>query len=166
MSSWAIGLAYFIPSFILVAGMIDDLRTQKVHNWLFLTCLSIALVFVLVVKGFSALPYSLLGMLCALACFLPFVLIGFFGAGDMKLYMAFGLATDWNTAFQVFVLSIFWGAAFGIVKSVISGNFFNIFRKLRGKNVEKIDREGVLKIPYTVALLLGWFTFVSFGVVA
>lgn len=145
--------------------MIDDLRTRKVHNWLFLTCLFVALTFVVFFKGFSALPFSLLGMLCALACFLPFVLVGFFGAGDMKLYMAFGLATDWNTAFQVFLLSIFWGAAFGIVKSVISGGFFNIFRKLRGDYVEKTDREGALKIPYTVALLLGWFSYVSYGAI-
>ena len=163
MSSSFLLISYLLPTSILFAGTIDDIKTQKVHNWLFLTCLIVAIVVVFITSGLQGLMLGGLGALCAIACFLPFVAMNVFGAGDLKLMIAFGMASDWNTVFWVSILSTFWGAAFGIVKIVISRGFFNIFRKLRGKSVEKRDRSMDLKIPYTVALLLGWFTYASYG---
>ena len=166
MTSTFLLVSYILQTSILVAGLIDDLKTRKVHNWLFLTCLGLAIVIVFYMSGLHGLMLGSLGALCAIACFLPLVVFNVIGAGDLKLMLAFGMASDWNTVFWVFILSTLWGGAFGIVKFVISRGFFNIFRKLQGKSVEKRNRKMDLRIPFTVALLLGWFTYASYGALA
>src|SRR5687768_5345683 len=79
-------------SAILIAGVIDDFRTRKVHNRLFLACSAIALVVVAAAGGIAAVPTAIFGFLAGLAIFLPLVLIKAIGAGDMKLLAAFGIA--------------------------------------------------------------------------
>ena len=154
-------VSYLLPTGILLAGLVDDLKTKKIHNWLFLSCLGVAILCRFFQSGAWGLGMGSLGGLCALACFLPLVILRALGAGDMKLMVAFGMATNWNVVFSVFVFSLFWGAALGLVKWVISGEFsgfFNISKKFQGRNVEKIDGKESWKIPYTVALFLGWLS--------
>lgn len=156
-------LAWVLPSAILLAGVVDDLLTQKVHNWLFLSCLALAIGWSFYRGSTMGLGIGSLGLLCALACFLPLVILNVVAAGDLKLMLAFGMATDWNITFYVFISSILWGGLLGLTKVLVSGNFITLFEQLIRKNVEKKTEDGALKIPYTVALFLGWLTYLLVG---
>ena len=59
----AAGLATSLAtaSLILFAGVIDDLRSRKVHNWLFLACTAIAVLVNVGVGGWSGLNTAFLG---------------------------------------------------------------------------------------------------------
>ena len=42
---------YILPAVILLAGVVDDLRSQKIHNWLILTLLAVASLSLLLLQG-------------------------------------------------------------------------------------------------------------------
>lgn len=155
------------PSLILVAGLIDDLKTQKVHNKLVLACIAVAIVSTLVIGGFEQLKMGVLAAGTAIVITLPFVLIKALGAGDLKLLFAFGLASNPTDVFYVFLYSLVWGALLGLFRALLSKEgrnlFINIYLILKGLKPEAMQTH---KFPYTVALLFGWLTqiYLNFGV--
>jgi prepilin peptidase CpaA len=144
---------------ILCAGVVDDLRSRKFHNWLFLTCCGVALVVVLIAQGWTALYLSALGFGAGIVVLLPLVLLKMVGAGDMKLMAAFGIVAGWNTVVDVAILALVWGAIFGVVRIVIDGQL-----KVLASNMMSIvtmkKQEGIQlhQIPYSVALFVGWLS--------
>jgi prepilin peptidase CpaA len=147
---------------ILVAGVVDDLRSRKFHNWLFLVCIAAAALSVLFTGGVGSFPIALLGLLAGVAVFLPLVLMKAIGAGDMKLMAAFGLAAGWDAVLQVALYGLFWGAAFGVLATVFRGQ-----GKVLVHNMVSIvmirERKGLSlhKIPFTVAIFMGWLTLLT-----
>jgi prepilin peptidase CpaA len=144
---------------ILIAGVIDDLRSKKVHNWLFLLCALLALAGATVTGGFAGFNLALIGFFAGLVILMPLVLLKVIGAGDMKLFAAFGAAVGWNTTFDVAVWALIWGAIFGVVQVTLRGQL-----KATLQNMIAIaqlrDRQTLTlhKIPFTIALLMGWLT--------
>jgi len=152
-------VALITASLILLAGVIDDLRSKKVHNWLFLTCTSIALIAGLMTEGWPGLNTALLGFVAGIATLLPLVLLKVIGAGDMKLLAAFGAAAGWSVVVDVAVLSLIWGAIFGVMQVTLKGqlkatlaNMLNIAR-MKDRSTMTLH-----KLPFTVALLMGWLS--------
>lgn len=145
---------------ILVAGVVDDLRTRKFHNELFLACCAAAVTVVLATGGWSALYLSLLGFGAGVAVLLPLVLLNMVGAGDMKLLAAFGIAAGWNAAVSVAVLSLFWGALFGFVRVLVNGEGKLLLANMVSIVSMKNRRELTLhRMPYSFALFVGWLTY-------
>lgn len=147
-----------VATLILIAGLVDDLKSRKVHNSLFLICLAIALFTQLITQGANGLLTGGLGLACAVACFLPLVLLRALGAGDMKLMMAFGMATGSNIVFWVFLNSLFWAVLFGLLKAGLAGQLKSVLS--RNKNSAQTE---AMSIPYTLPLLLGWLQVLSIG---
>jgi|GEM_PF-896446 len=152
---------------ILVAGVVDDFRTRKYHNWLFLASVAVAALSVLVAGGVQAFPVALLGLVAGVAVFLPLVLMKIIGAGDMKLMAAFGFAAGWDAVLQVALYGLIWGGLFGLLATVFRGqgrvlvyNMVSIvsFRERKGLTLHKI--------PFTVAILMGWLTVLTLRGVA
>lgn len=106
---------------ILLAGVIDDLRSRKVHNWLFLACATVAIAVAVATGGFAGLNIALIGFVAGIVTLLPLVLLKVIGAGDMKLFAAFGAAVGWSTTFDVAVWAFIWGAIFGVVQVALKG---------------------------------------------
>jgi prepilin peptidase CpaA len=157
--SLTFALTYATQATILVAGVVDDLRSRKFHNWLFLACCSLALLAVLITQGWSGVYLSVFGFGAGIALVLPFVLMGMIGAGDMKLMAAFGIIAGAETVFSVAVMSLMWGALFGIVKIALSGqlkilatNMVSIVTLKKRENLE------LHTIPFAVALFFGWLS--------
>lgn len=157
----AAGLIPLIASsVILVAGVIDDLRSRKFHNWLFLSCTAFAIVVTVIASGPSALVTAMMGFMAGFAILLPLVLMNIVGAGDMKLMAAFGLLAGWNAVIEVVVFAFVWGAIFGVVRALVSGHGKTLLRNLflivvyreKGQSLE------LQRIPFTVAILFGWLT--------
>ncbi len=158
-SNFKMMLPTFAATAILLAGVVDDLRTRKFHNWLFLVCLAVAALSVLVSGGLEAFSLALLGLLAGFAIFLPLVLMKIIGAGDMKLIAAFGLAAGWDGVLYVAVYGLFWGALFGVLATVFRGQ-----GRVLASNMVSIvtlrERKDLTlhMIPFTIAILMGWLT--------
>jgi prepilin peptidase CpaA len=152
-------LPIFTSTLILLAGVVDDLRSRKFHNWLFLVCCAIGITVVLITGGVSGLFISALGFGAGVALFLPLVLFRIVGAGDMKLLAAFGILAGWNTVFSVAVLSLIWGAIFGVVRTMASGQTRVLIGNLAAIVTLKKREQLVLhSMPFTFAILMAWLT--------
>lgn len=156
-------VAFFaVPSLILAAGTFDDLRSQKIHNKLILILLPIAIISQFLGFGTQGLALGFLAFGLALCFSIPMVLSGMLGGGDMKLYAVFAMATNFHATLWVGVYSLFWGALFGIFRSILMGQGLVLVMNVVGlmKN-EKPESAHLTKIPYSVALLMGWMTYLS-----
>lgn len=161
-------LSLITATSILLAGVIDDLRSKKVHNWLFLACAALAISVGVATAGFAGFNIAMIGFVSGIVALLPLVLLKVIGAGDMKLFAAFGAAVGWGTTFDVAIWALLWGAIFGLVQVAIKGQLkatlLNVLTIAQFK-----DRKGLElhKIPFTVALFMGWLTdLVHRGVLA
>lgn len=156
-------LSFGLPSLVLLLGLVDDLRSRKIHNSLIIVLAIIVLVSLSISLQWSDFERGLLGMGMAVALCLPLFLTRVLGGGDLKLLVVFGLSTDWNTVLWVIVYSLFWGALLGVFRALLKGSalslFTNIFGILSGK--VKSDSVSLHKIPYTVALIFAWLTHLS-----
>lgn len=155
-------LPLITASLIVLAGVIDDLRTRKFHNWLFLVCTAIAFAMSVAIGGLSGLGTAVSGFVAGLAVLLPLVLTNVIGAGDMKLLAAFGAAIGWSATLDVAIASLVWGAIFGLVqvalKRQLGATLRNVFAIVKMEKREKMELH---KIPFTVALLMGWLTHLT-----
>lgn len=161
-----LSLAVLTPSLILIAATIDDLKTRKIHNWLFLTCLIFGMAITFYDRGLDGLQQGALGCGAAIGLLLPMVLVGALGAGDLKIMMAFGMTTTWQTTLMVVVYSVICGAILGVFQAILKGQgkqmLFNMLKIV--KPSEEPDKKTLQKIPYSVALLFGWLTHLSFHI--
>jgi prepilin peptidase CpaA len=110
---WLAGIVF---SAILVAAAIGDLRTRRIPNGLVVILAFLGIAFSVarlpVVEG---LTQGGLGLLVGLACWLPFYVLGWLGAGDVKLYAA---AATWLGPARG-VEGALAGALFGALLSII-----------------------------------------------
>ncbi len=160
----------FAPSAVLSVGVIDDLRSRKFHNWLFIACSVFGFSFVLLNAGLQGLPIAALGFLAGSLMTLPLVLSKVIGAGDMKLLAAAGILIGWSPALSVLFFALIWGAVFGVLRAVLSGNLRLLTRNLvsivtRADRNRPTESEGagleLNRIPFTVAILLGWMSYLA-----
>ena len=150
---------WVIASLCLFAGFVDDMRSRKVHNWLVLALFALTLASSLVIRGpFGTLPGAMaLGL--ALLATVPMFALGILGGGDVKLFAVFALALDGPTALNSLAYSLIWGALFGLSRAAISKQLLSLVRvTYRAGTRQRVEPQEVYKIPYTFALLLGWFT--------
>ena len=157
-------LQLLVASGILLAGVVDDLKTRKFHNWLFLTCAAIGFLSSLVLFGTHGLIPATMGFFGGFFLLLPLVMLKVIGAGDLKLMAAFGAATDWNSVLAVAIFGLIWGAIFGVTRVVISKQApvlaKNMMQLALFKSTKGIELH---TIPYTVALFFGWLTHLLMG---
>ncbi len=148
-----------VSSAILVAGVVDDLRSRKFHNWLFLTCAAIAVIAVVVMNGPAGMLMGLLGFAAGFALLTPLVLMRVIGAGDMKLLAAFGIVAGWEAVLTVSIAALLWGAVFGLVRTMLRGEIKTLASNMFSIAVLK-ERQGLTlqTMPFTVAILMGWLT--------
>ena len=143
----------------LVAGMVDDLRSRKVHNGLVLALLALTAVATLYFRGVEGSLAGAAAMALALAITVPLFMGRVLGGGDVKLFAVFALALSPAPMFWTLVYSIIWGGLFGVMRAMLQGQLPMLVRNTtRAAARQKIQVQELQKIPYTFALLLGWFT--------
>lgn len=149
----------WLPTSLLIISAVLDLRFGKFPNWLFVasSCLGVLGLFLrLEMREFMlSLLFSVLFFI-ALA---PLVYFKVFGAGDIKLLASFSLFTSVPIAATVLVYSLFWGLLMGLLKVFLSGQFKNFTYSFILKNPQVKSQ----KIPYVVAILMGWCSFLVVG---
>ena len=154
------------PSFVLLAGLITDLRSRKVYNWLVGVCLAVVLLSTFLLHGFSGLQSGLFSAGVAFIFTLPLVIFKVLGGGDLKLFVVFGFATSATTVLNVLFYSLLWTAPVGIAYAVHSGQgkllFSNLIKIVKGTPRTQLQLQ---KIPFTVPLVLAWITYVALNLI-
>jgi Flp pilus assembly protein protease CpaA len=152
-----------MPTFILLLSTFTDFKFRKVQNWIVLSLFVVVLGHHIWTGSREVWMESLMGMGIAFILCLPLYLMKGLGGGDLKIFTVFGFATNTNAVIYTFLFSLAWGSLLGIVRVILSKQgktFIENFKKIL--LMQKPDPQTVQKIPYTVALLLGWFSFVIY----
>lgn len=144
---------------LLVAGVVNDLRSKKVRNQIVIAGFVIGLIFVTATQGLSGLFIGFLSFLTALAAVLPLYLLRVIGGGDVKLLLAASVLMDWKTVLITVFASMIWGSVLGVLQVVLKGRgkafAHNMFALA---NRAKLSETTVHKTPFTVALLFGYLS--------
>lgn len=154
-----------IPTIILFVAVLFDVKTYKIPNvWVMISIL-LAIISSYYFYGFVGIKQGAIAAGVAIIMMLPLVLLGVLGAGDMKIMFAFGLATTYPAVFTVIIFSFLWAAIVGVSLAFIKGRglelLLNTFKIMTTGPGEKKDLQ---KIPYSIALILGWITFILLGI--
>jgi len=154
--------AFWLPTLILLTGVIDDMRSRKVHNQLIIALLVLTLTVQIISGGTDGLLSGAIGLGAALVFCLPLVLARVIGAGDMKLLAVFGLSTHWTAVGAVLFLSLFWGAVLGVARAALKGELTMLLYSTASIAMRKKPPHASLQsIPYSVALLFGWLSYLT-----
>lgn len=155
-------LELIIPTAILLAGVVNDIKSQRVRNPLVIALAAIGLISSTVLFGLPGLQTSLMSAGFAFICALPLYMARVFGGGDLKLFVAFGFATGWTSIIGTLLASLFWGATLGVIRAIAGGQFKTlIFSTLSVAKRKGTVLEDLHKIPYSFALLIGWLTQIT-----
>jgi Flp pilus assembly protein protease CpaA len=141
---------------LFAISVFEDLRTRRFSNRMFMAFLAISLCisFFMTSPSPLVLAYSF-GAAFAVGFGLFFINI--IGAGDAKLVMALSPLFTWTLILDVYVYSLFWGAILGLIQIILMKRGLNLVSNLGSLiSNQKVDSSQTHKIPYTVALLLGW----------
>lgn len=151
--------ALWIPTSLLIVAAAMDLRFGKFPNWMFLTSTFIGLVWLSLNVGIQDFMLSLAYSIGFFIALVPLVYFKVFGAGDIKLLAAFSLFVTVPVAATVLVYSLFWGLFIGVIKIALSGELKTFFQSF----ALRTSQVGSQRIPYVVAILLGWCSFLVAG---
>lgn len=150
-------------TFILIAGMVDDFRSRKVHNILVLSLLALAVGASFYLRGGEGTLGGLTSLAIALALTFPLYALGILGGGDVKLFSVFAFAVEPSGMFYTLIYSFMWGSLFGLTRSALQGQLPVLVRNTyrTATRQQKLQAIEINKIPYTFALVLGWFTYLT-----
>lgn len=152
-----------VATLVLIAGMVDDLRSRKVHNALVMALLFAVATSSLYWRGFDGTMVGVSAMLLALIITIPLFAARILGGGDVKLFAIFALAIEPHGMFWTLLYSIIWGALFGLVRATLNRQIVVLVRNtIRTTSRHRPQALELHQIPYTFAMLLGWLTQMTF----
>jgi prepilin peptidase CpaA len=163
-----------ILSALLTVAAIIDLKTHRIPNWLTITAIICLLVNHTAVRGLSGFQFGLYGTFLGLCLLLIPYLLGWTGAGDVKLLSAVGCAVGAKGVVLAFLFSAMFGGLFAIIsmkkhRGELGLNSFLIdeynailsffYTKLYSPYGER-KRLSEVKLPYGVAIACGTGLFI------
>ncbi len=153
-------LSLLAPTLLLLIACGFDVKSGRFPNWLFVSSAFLSVLFLGATKT-ALLPVlsSLLGSVAFFIALTPLFFFGALGAGDLKLLAVFCLLTSPLISTTVLAYSLFWGLLIGLLKLMFAGQLTTFAQSLILRNPQASQQ----KIPYTVAILLGWLSFLSVG---
>lgn len=153
------GFQAYLAVGLLLAGVVDDLRSRKVHNQLVLFCLALSLVAAFFIPNQSILePLKSFAFAAALGA--PLWLFRVVGGGDYKLMVAISPLIPFNSVFEFFMWSLVWGAVLGLIKAILDRRLGSMYQNIFATLVHKkgVADKHLTKVPFTVAILLGFMS--------
>ena len=160
-----------ILSVVLAGSVYTDLRWRLIKNWLVFPVLITGPVLRYIDAGLPGLVYGLKGMLAGFfMIFIPYLIVGGLGAGDVKLMAAIGVLTGPYLAMWAALFASLYGALISLIiiirekkfKETISftvNHFAYITLKLARGDLSQTEMEDTgTKIAYAVPITLGVIT--------
>lgn len=153
------GFQAYLAVGLLLAGVVDDLRSRKVHNQLVLFCLSLACLSVLFDPNQPILE-ALKSLAFALGLGLPLWTFRVIGGGDFKLMAAISPLVPFESVFAFFCWSLVWGAVLGLIMAALDRRLGAMYNNLFSTLLHKkgVAEKHLTKVPFTVAILLGFLS--------
>jgi prepilin peptidase CpaA len=105
---------------LLLPAMLFDIRQHRIPNWLTLPAWVIGIGLHAILGGWDGFLDAGAGWLVLFGLMFPFFVLGWMGAGDVKLMAGVGAIVGWGLAFQV---------AFGIVVTGLLMSMLVLARK-------------------------------------
>ena len=148
-----------VATLTLIAGMVDDFRSRKIHNAVVLPLLAFVLVANFYFRGFDGSMIGIGALLLALVATIPLFAAGIWGGGDVNLFAVFALAVDPTSMFWTLLYSFIWGAIFGLTRAALQRQLLTLVKNTYKLALrQRVQMQEIQKIPYSFAILLGWFT--------
>lgn len=155
--------AIIVPSLILLAGVIDDIMTKKVHNYLAVAGLLVGGMYSYFFGGKEQLVLGLLALGLTFCLYAPLFLMKIIGGGDVKLMLAFSITTNWQTVLNLTFYAFIWALVFGLIRAALDKKLMNVFRNVFQMitTKTKVEAKDLNRIPFTVALFFGWLSHLA-----
>lgn len=115
---------------IAVVSAVTDLKFGKIFNWVTFPGMALGVILSMIQAGPSGAGTAILGAVIAFGIFSWMFFLGYMGAGDVKLLMAFGALGGIRYVVHVGILSILIGGAFAAVILIWRGRFREFVNKL------------------------------------
>ena len=164
----SIQLLFFVfLTIVLLIAAINDIRFQRIPNWLTYPAILIAVAYHSVIKGFEGFLFSLEGMGLGIAVLIAPYLIGKVGAGDTKLMGVIGGLLGPQGVLLAFLFSTMTGGIYTLLFLT-----FNRFFKNFAKSDTSLLRDGrtvltyakkEIKLCYAVPIAFGTLFYVIWG---
>lgn len=152
-----------MPTALLLAACLTDIKFKKVYNVFVVVGFLCVLLSHFVFGTRETFVDAGLGFGLVLMLTLPLYLVKGLGGGDLKIFAVFGFATNPNAVLFTFLAAILCGSVIGVLRAVFNkqgdvlfGNFVKLI------TLKKPQPHTLHKIPFTVALLAGWFTYIVY----
>lgn len=151
-----------IGASLLLAGVIDDLRSRKIHNSLILVLLFISVVSAYVLLGGRSWADPLYAFGLAFVFMIPLFGLKVWGGGDAKLFLAVSPLLIYQEMPIFLLMSFVWGALLGLLRAGLTGKL-----KMMAANLGSLflhrkapASEMLVKIPFSVALFFGFLSVI------
>ncbi len=176
-------VAYYIWPFILLTlGVIDDLRSRKIHNRLILILMALTLLVVVIFQvpwgGFSNTSFldflslqigmgivlpMLVRVITATILTVPLVLLKVIGGGDMKLYILLAFIVPFWELMLSYFFAFFWAGMLGLLKSLFDKKFLGLIMNLLTiAKLQKPESQALNMFPFSIGLLFGWLSAIIY----
>jgi len=170
LSFYTYDLSTLLLLVLLGVALWSDLRRHRISNKLNLLILSSGLLLQTFFVGMDGLISGLLGLAVGFVIFIPFYLLGGFGAGDVKLMAVVGTFLGPEDTLLAAGLSLYIGAAMGLIILLAIGGFKTYLSRywtmlktffLTRQLVYQPPQAGeaaATRFPYAAAITAGTFT--------
>ncbi|MEO5589057.1 MAG: prepilin peptidase [Gemmatimonadaceae bacterium] len=155
-------LAGIVYSIILVVAAIGDLRTRRIPNRLVLLLAMLGVLYSLIrAPVLMGLAQAGGGIGAGLLCWLPFYMLGWLGAGDVKLFAAAGAWLGPGRAVEGAIVAALFGAVLSLIWMVRTQGVKNAVETLglaAGSPGVLSSAGGASRhatLPYGVAIAIG-----------
>ncbi|MFZ0589642.1 MAG: A24 family peptidase [Bryobacteraceae bacterium] len=161
-----------VLALVLVAG-VCDFRSRRIPNWLTVTGVLLGFAANALIAQLAGLGIAALGLVLAMAVYLPLYLLRAMGAGDVKLMAAVGALVGPSSWLGIFLAAAIAGGIIAVCVAAIKGRLgqtlFNVqiilaellhFRApYRTAPALDVHHEDSLRIPHGVSIALGTCVF-------
>lgn len=172
MSEWAIILLLII----LLPAVVFDCRYHRIPNVISLSGWIIGPLLYAVSDTLPGVSSSIYGFLLIFAFTLPLYIVGWMGAGDVKLMASVGAIVGIEHATTVFLAIVITGAVMGVVMLLYSKLFrisFQRYGAMLGSSLAfkrpiymaPNEKEQKVVLPYALPIAVGTFLFIGLNYV-
>lgn len=151
---------------LLTPAVVTDLRHHRIPNLLVFPFWLAAPLLHLTLSGTDAALSSLGGLVLAFALAFPLWIVGWFGAGDVKLIAAVGALTGAQLVWPMLAavalsgaglaaLALLWKGALGRAMERIWASLALTVASRRGVYIEAQGEDADIRLPYAIAIACG-----------
>lgn len=153
-----------MPTALLLAACLTDIKYKKVLNWFVVASFVVVLAYHLFFGNRETVFEGGTGLIMASFLALPLYMMKALSGGDLKIFAVFGFATNTDVVLFTFLAALVWGSLLGVIRAIFNKQgdvLLNNFIKII--TLKKPERHTLHQIPFSVALLMGWFSYVVYN---